>query len=95
MKRWTKWTAYELEMLEKHYPNGGAVAVRKFVNRDRHSIVKKAHKVGIGCDRERQVVDTLSLTPVPRMDLLESLACIQLRKWGGPVNRDVPMRWVA
>ena len=29
--------------------------------------------------------------PLPTHDILQSLACVQLRKWRGPVNRE-PMR---
>ena len=30
--------------------------------------------------------------PLPTHDILQSLSCVQLRKWRGPVNRCEPMR---
>jgi hypothetical protein len=35
----------------------------------------------------------VAATPVPSMDLIQQLACVQLRKWRGPVDTVRPLVW--
>lgn len=93
------WSAGELATLCKHYPRLGAAGMRRagyLADRKLGSITKRANILGLVCDvRTQHDAQPEVAVPVPRMDLTESLACIQFRKWGGPVNRDVPLRCAA
>lgn len=89
--RGTKWGAAELATLCKHYPNLGAAGMLRagyLANRPLGAITKRANILGLVCNvRAQSDAMPESEVPVPRMDLLESLACVQMRKWMGPVNR--------
>lgn len=84
-QRGKAWSADEDAIMERVYRSGGVAAVKARTGRGKSSIVARAARLGLTCDRELALAEPL--TPVPRMDLLESLACVQMRKWMGPVNR--------
>lgn len=82
------WSADEDAVLERVYPGGGVKAVQaELPGRSRSSIISRAGQIGVSCDWARIAENAEPLTPVPRMDLLESLACVRLKNWRGPVNR--------
>lgn len=89
----------ELATLRKHYPKLGGAGMRAagyLVNRTRNSLTKQANLLGLQCNIRAQVDATPEVvTPLPRMDLMESLACVTFRKWRGPVNRERVLRWAA
>lgn len=97
------WPRSEREILAREYPTGGSPAVRKLLPHRTASAVKNAavrYAVTYLGDRGKAARLARGIRPLPpddfhslpRMDLYESLACIQFRKWHGPVNREQPMR---
>lgn len=100
MKGYTHRSPAEDAILAEHYPKGRALACRKHgLMRTQQAMKTRADKLGIRyprlCKSKAGKVEVVEpLWPLPRHDLLESLACVQLRKWGGPVDRS-PLRWAA
>jgi len=73
----------------EHYAAGGPLACRRAgLKRSKASMVSHARVLGIRVDRRAAIERKAEAEPawaVPRHDLLESLDCIRLRKWRGPV----------
>jgi hypothetical protein len=79
------WTEQEDDLLRQHYETLGAAGMRTagyLADRPLGSITKYANRLGLVYLKAQPEV----LTPIPRMDLIESQACITARKWRGPVT---------
>lgn len=93
-----QWTRQEDAILEAHYPQGGALACRKYgLTRSQQAMKARAEKLGIQSPRKfkRRKDAEQPAWALPAQDLLQSLDCIRLRKWRGPVDRERALRWAA
>lgn len=89
------WTTAEVAILDAHYANGGALACRRHgLNRSQHAMKAQAEKRGIQRKRNWYKPKPEPEWELPRHDLLESLDCVRLRNWQGPVSPG-PLRWAA
>lgn len=95
------WTPDEDAILAAHYPTGRAAAcIAHGLARTRHAMKSRAEKIGLACPRKKKVRTKAPKVaeapwPMPRHDQLESLDCIRLRKWRGPVDRSRALRAAA
>ena len=92
MKGYTHWSPAEDAILAEHYPRGGALACRRNgLKRPQASMSRRAKKLGINSTQSGEE----PAWAVPAQSLLESLDCIRLRKWRGPVDRTRALRAAA
>jgi hypothetical protein len=89
-KRFKEWAAGEDEMIRKHYPAmaaTGMLARGYLADRTREAINRRAYVLGVKFDKHTEKMDQFETPwPMPTMDLNESLDCIRLRNWRGPVS---------
>jgi hypothetical protein len=80
------WTEQEDDLLRQHYETLGAAGMhaRRAIWPTVRWGRSPSTRTGSGwCTSSTQPE---VLTPIPRMDLIESQACITARKWRGPVT---------
>ena len=92
------WDGEAIAILREVYPDGGWRGVQeRLPGFTRQAIQKRANKLGIksnnrfGVSQNRRKDRPLHFDidphwPVPSMGLQESLDCIRMRKWRGPVS---------
>lgn len=81
------WTEAEKAILDAHYAKGGPLACRRHgLNRSLNAMKSQAEKRGIQKVRAKRAAKVEPEWELPRHDLLESLDCVRLRKWRGPVS---------
>lgn len=82
-----RWNEEETALIHKHYGRMPTKDLAAMLNRTVKSVMDKAGREGLAfplVTRPEEMQDV----PVPRMDLVESLDCIRLRKWAhGCANR--------
>jgi hypothetical protein len=79
------WTEAENDLLRQHYETLGAAGMHEagyLAYRPLGSMTKYANRIGLSFVKHAPEV----LSPLPRMDLLESLDCVRLKAWRGPVT---------
>ncbi len=85
------WTDGERAMIRTHYPTLSAAGMLKrgyLADRTREAINRQAHVMGVKFAKHAGKMDAFETPwPLPTHDLLDSLACVQLRKWRYPVER--------
>ena len=83
----SRWSDAERATLVKHYAKLGASGMQKagyLTDRPRGSLTKMASLMGLSYSAAKHVNE--EPWPMPTMDLPESLACVQLKQWRGPVT---------
>lgn len=88
-QRGGRWSADEDAALERLYPIGGVAAVHAVTGRSKSSIINRASLRGVSCDWASIAEKAEPLTPVPRMDLMESLECVRFRKAFAELDKTV------
>ena len=80
------WTETEKAVLAAEYPLGGGLAVQAVLpHRKITEIRAKAARMKIKHETATAyLANHEAAWPMPTMDLLESLDCVRLRKWGRP-----------
>ena len=83
------WSSVEDDLVREHYPTLAATGMLKrgfLADRTREAINRRAYVLGVKFTKHTEMMEAFDAPwPVPTHTLLESLACVQLRKWIYPV----------
>lgn len=85
------WTLGEDDLIRAQYPLLAASGMLKrgyLADRTGPAINRRAYVLGVKYAKHTEMMEAFETPwPVPTHDLMESLACVQLRKWRYPVER--------
>jgi hypothetical protein len=81
------WSAAEDAILDAHWAKGGPLACRRHgLTRSQEGMKARAKKRGIVWQRRKRAPKPEPMWALPHHDLLQSLECVRLRNWRGPVE---------